>query len=237
MHERHRFYTPAYGRNDAAVAAIIRKATELESQLGNVSRITFIAIGLNNDGWLERQYGIEGVKKLKRGTMLPNSKVISKFESVRTYNSEENEILITLGLESDEILNLDDNFGIKAIFSLPWIENSIEKWSKITNAINIDDNIPANSYPDPQYEVIKAFEELSQRINMSTGLSHPSDEQLAKTYLRTLVKYNVPLNELEIESYLIKQLNWFKRHSNDLLDIIQKINSGRRFIGGDNTGL
>jgi hypothetical protein len=45
------------------------------------------------------------------------------------------------------------------------------------------------------------------------------------------------LQETEIESYLIKELNWTKEHSNDLLEIINKINTGRSFKGGEQTGL
>lgn len=72
---------------------------------------------------------------------------------------------------------------------------------------------------------------------MSTGLSHQSDDNLAKTYLRTLAKYEVTLQEVEIESYLIKQLNWDKEYADDLIEIIKKINTGRSFQGGDKTGL
>ena len=72
---------------------------------------------------------------------------------------------------------------------------------------------------------------------MSTGISHSSDDKLAKTYLRALAKYGYLLNEIEIESYLIKQLGWTKDHANDLLEIINKINNGRSFQGGDKTEL
>jgi len=237
MQERQRFYTNAHGVDDNAVARIIQKAIDLENQLGNVSRIVFVAHGLQNDGWLERQYGRDGAKKLRTGARLPNSNVPAKFESLKTYRTTDNEILITLGLESDDILLLDDNYDINAIISLPWIQNSVDKWARITNATNIDDNVPATSFPDPPCVVIKALEDLTQSINMSTGLSHSSDDILAKTYLRTFVKYGVPLQEIEIESYLIKKLNWTKEHTNELLEIINKINSGRSFQGGDKTGL
>jgi len=237
MQNRQRFYTSAHGVDDNAVARIIQKAIDLENQLDNVSRIVFVAHGLQNSGWLERQYGTDGAKKLRKGARLPDSSVPAKFESVKTYRAVDNEILITLGLESDDILLLDDNFNIITIIALPWLQNSVDKWVRITNATNIDNNVQAVSFPNPPCVVIKALEDLTESINMSTGLLHSSDDQLAKTYLRTFNKYGIPLQEIEIESYLIKQLNWTKEHSNDLLDIINKINNGRSFQGGDKTGL
>lgn len=121
MFDRLRFYTSAHGNDDNALPKIIKKALELEKQLGNVNRIVFIAHGLQNDGWLRRLFGDEGVKKLLKGTKLSSkSTIIAKFESLKTFQSRGNEILITLGLESDNILRLDDNYDILAIFALPW---------------------------------------------------------------------------------------------------------------------
>lgn len=237
MKDRNRFYISAHGVDDNALTRIIQKAIDLENQLNNVSRIVFVANGLQNDGWLERQFGSEGVKQLRKGARLPGSNVTAKFESLKTYSTVDNEILITMGLESEEILLLDDNYDINAMIALPWLQNSVDKWAKIVNAINIDNNVPADSFANPHCVVIKALEDLTESINMSTGLLHPSDDRLAKTYLRTFDKYGIPLQETEIESYLIKQLNWTKEHTNDLLEIINKINNRRGFQGGDKTGL
>lgn len=237
MQERKRFYIDTHGIDNNAFARIIQKAIELENQLKNVSRIVFITHRLHNDGWLKRQFGNNITKSLIEGTQLPNSNVIAKHESLNSYYKSDNEILITLGLKSDDILLLDDHYNINAVIALPSTKKSINKWTQITNATNIDTNMIATSFPNPPCVVIKALEELTKEINMSTGLSNSSDNKLAKTYLRTLVKYEIPLFEDIIESYLIKELNWTKRHSNELLEIINKINNDRSFHGGEKTGL
>ena len=238
MFSRERYFTKGHGVDDAACHRIIQKAIEIEGRLGNVSRIVFVAHGLQNDGWLERQYGYDGAKRLKKGGVkLPGSQVFAKFDSLKTYNSVSGEIVVTLGLESDDILKIDDAFEISAILALPWTENSVDKWAQITNAINIDNDQPANSFVNPDPIVIKALGHLSESINMSTGLRNSGDDHLAKTYLRALYKYKFDLNEDQIESYLIKNLDWSKEHSEHLLDIIRKINTGRSFHGGSKTGL
>lgn len=237
MQIRKRFYTNAHGADDNAVSIIIQKAIEIDVHVSNISRIVFVAHGLQNGGWLDRKYGPKVVNKLKKGTLLPNTKIVAKFESLKTYKSIDNEIVITLGIENDDILLLDDNYNINTIIALPWIKNSVDKWARITNAINIDDNIQANSFTNPPCIVIQALEHLTESINMSTGLCHYNDDNLAKTYLRALTKYGFQLQETEIESYLIKQLDWTKKYANELLSIIIKINTGHSFKGGDKTGL
>ncbi|HET6990178.1 MAG TPA: hypothetical protein VFJ43_02595, partial [Bacteroidia bacterium] len=60
---------------------------------------------------------------------------------------------------------------------------------------------------------------------------------LAKTYLRALHKGRYRLDETEIEGYLISKLNWEKRYSDDIIEIVRKLNDGRSFKGGSTTGL
>jgi hypothetical protein len=236
MQERLRFYTSGHGTDDRAMKRIIDAALEIEKDTG-LSRIVFIANGLTNTGWLERQYGREGVKKLIAGAKLPNSNLTAKFESLKTYRSKENELVITLGLRSDDLLLIEDNYNITAIIGFPWLPNDIEKWTKITNAICIENHSAATPYPKPDCIVRVALEHLSQTINMSTGITHPMDNNLAKTYLRSLAKFGYDLNAINIEAYLFNELGWEKENLDEFIDIINKINDGKSFQGGDKTGL
>lgn len=237
MHNRERYFIQTQGPNDAAFAALIQRAIEIENRLGGIERIVFVAHGLNNSGWLERQYGRDGVTKLKKGAQLPGSNITARFESLKNYDTVENEILITMGLRSDEILLLDDNPGIAAILALPWAPDDVDKWSRICEAINIETGAIADPYNDPDCIVKRALIDLTESINMATGLHHSSDDDLAKTYLRTLLKYEYPLPELDIEACLINDLDWRKEYADQLLAIINKINNGRSFQGGDKTNL
>jgi len=237
MHNRERYFIQTQGPNDAAFTLLIQKAIEIENRVGTIERIVFVAHGLNNSGWLERQYGRDGVTKLKKGSQLPGSNVTAKFESLKNYDTVENEILITMGLRSDEILLLDDNLGIAAILALPWASDDVDKWSRICEATNVEVNVVAEPYDDPDCVITRALIDLTESINMTTGLSHSSDDNLAKTYLRALIKHNYTLPEPEIEAYLINNLDWMKENASQLLSIINRINNGRSFQGGDKTNL
>ena len=236
MHERERFYINAHGPDDAAVTTIIAKAIELSNTIPNTKRIVFLTNGLNNTQWLEKQYGHDNVKRLKEGVRMQGTNAMGKFESLKTYDANDGDIVITFCLRSDDILLTDDEFGINAVLVIPWINEDIEKWTRITNAVHVQTNNPAQSYNQPPCEVRQALQDLSESINMTTGLSHSADDDLAKTYLRALAHYNYELDPLQIESYLIKDLNWFKEHADELLAIVNKINAGKSFQGGDKTG-
>lgn len=237
MRTRERYYIDAYGADDPAMTALVQKAIEIEHRLGNITRIVFVADGLQNTGWMERQYGHDGVKQLKKGARLPGSNITAKFESVNNYDPIDGEIVITLGLRSKDILKLDDNFNIAAVLALPWAHDDVEEWARLTGAINIQSGVPAAAFEPLPCVVTKALDDLSFSINMSTGILHSSDNDLAKTYLRALSKYGYELNALSIEAYLINQKAWSKSHADDFIVIVNKINTGKSFHGGDKTYL
>jgi len=236
MQQRERYYIPAHGPDKAAVTATIKKAIERSNALPDVGRIVFLTYDLKNTQWLEEQFGHDAAKKLKEGGTFKSTAAIGKFDSVKTYKSKGNDIVIAFCLRSDNLLLVDDSYDISAMFVIPWINEDIEKWKRITNAINITDNVTSASYDQPPCEVRQALQNLTKTINTSTGITNPSDSDLAKTYLRALNKAGFALNALNIESYLIKDLNWSKVHSDELLEIINKINAGKSFQGGDKTG-
>lgn len=236
MKNRLRFYVDIEGNDDIAVAEVIQKAIQLEHAVV-AQRIVFLAHTLQNDGWLERQYGSEGVKKLKKGAKLNGSDCNAVFMSIKTYSGSKNDVVVTLGLDSDDILKIEDEHGINAIVALPWLRGGVDKWAKMSGAIELRTNLPIQDGVEIDCVVRKAFEDLTESINMSTGIHHHMDEERAKTYLRALNKYNYELSEEKIETLLVGELNWSKDHAEDVLEIIRKINSGKSFHGGAKTGL
>lgn len=81
------------------------------------------------------------------------------------------------------------------------------------------------------------MQQLTGSINMSTGISHPMDNDRAKTFIKALHKYEPELNADIVGSYLVRELNWDTRHAKDIEKLIETLNSGRFFKGGEKTGL
>ncbi len=232
MKSRLRFYLSDYDADDSTNGLLVHKAISIERQCGNISRIVFLSDDMSNGDWLAKLIGEASLKKLKGYAQWPGSSLAVNFENAKTYRTIDDEILITFNLESDEILLLDDKPHINAIIALAMHQASIEKWTRITNAVNIENSIAAESYADPPCIVMKALETLTESIEMATGLDQSFDDRLAKTYLRALNTFKIHLPGEKIESYLIKHLSWTKGHAIPLIEIIRKINSGEPFEGG-----
>lgn len=77
------------------------------------------------------------------------------------------------------------------------------------------------------------MQQLTASINMSTGISHPMDNDRAKTFIKALHKYEPELNADIIGSYLVRELNWETRHAKDIEKLIETLNSGSFFKGGE----
>lgn len=229
-------YTDSKGPDPTAEAKVLNQIMELAATIPGTSRIVFVSHTKGNTGWLTRWFGMGSEKKFLTGITMPGTSVPAKFESLNTYRSEKNEILVVLGLKSDDVLKLEDNCEAAAILGLPWVPGDLEKWARITSAQELLSGNFAASYSTPNCLVCQALTELSESINMSTGIHHPSDEEQCKTYLRALHGDGIVLDEAQIEAYLFKDLDWRKENLNDVIEIIHKINTGKTFHGGAKTG-
>jgi len=81
------------------------------------------------------------------------------------------------------------------------------------------------------------MEDLTDSINMSTGITHPSDEEQAKTYILALHKYEPSLDANIVGAYLVRDLNWDTDHAKEIEKLINTLNNGKYFQGGRRTGL
>lgn len=241
MKDRKRYYTTLDNTDDNAIKVVITKAIEIAQINSNYCRIVFLIRTLKSYFWLEPMYSKDIIKKLKGNTdiCLPNTTIPATLNCLKNYNPIEGDIVISLGLLSDEILLIEDNFEISAIIALPpsWTYVNIEKWTRITDSKNLNNDIEKQLYSCPPCLVVRALSSLSKTINMSTGIRNSSDNELAKTYIRALKKSNISLQPLEIEAYLFNKLNWEKKNIDDFIKLITIVNNGGWFKGGRKTGL
>ena len=63
------------------------------------------------------------------------------------------------------------------------------------------------------------------------------DEKRAKTYILSLHKYESSLNADIVGSYLVRELNWDTEDAKDVEKLINTLNNGKHFQGGQRTGL
>lgn len=238
--DKERFYIDTHGNDDEAYRQAMQHACALANNDNDIKKITILVGSKEATGWFERLYGSEAVKKLHKGTNFEGCRPVFKFETVRTYSDtfKPSEIVITCGLDSADVLKIDDFYSSKAIISVPWLRDGLKKWVQTWNPKELRGNQEAVvAYDEPSCVVKKAMEELTESINMSTGIHHPSDEEQAKTYILALHKYEHNLDEDIVGSYLVRELNWTTDHAKDVEKLITTLNNGKYFKGGSRTGL
>ncbi|UZT98986.1 hypothetical protein ODZ84_05285 [Chryseobacterium fluminis] len=238
------YYFDTQGNDDEAYERALNFASNLVKESKELNKIIFLVASKNTTGWLERLFGSQTVKKMFSGASFLGTNL--KIETVRTYKGSYNnpsDVIICCGLNSDEIFKVQDYRQIDAIIAIPWIKENTESWINTTNAkkinkdLSIDEAENVAAYPEPSAIVKNAFKELTAVINTSTGINHPSDNSRAKTYVKALHKYEPELNSDIICSYLINKLGWKVRHADDIRKLIDTLNSGKFFKGGEKTGL
>jgi hypothetical protein len=238
-----KFYLKAEGNDDTAYQTAMQFACELSKKDTEIKRVVLLIYTKINTGWFERLYGNEMVKKLFSGVRFKDCSPLYKFETTITYKNAHygypQDIVICCGLDSDDIFKIDEYSSTKYIIAIPWLKKNTDKWIKTWNAKNIlgKSESPDEKFPEPTAIVKKAMEHLTNHINMFTGIGHPNDNNLAKTYIKVLHKYENELNADIVYSYLIRELHWNPRHAKDIEKLINTLNQGSFFKGGEKIGL
>ena len=241
--EKERYYTENEGPIAKNEMIALQKAVELSRQIDEIQEITILIRTKSNTGYISRTIGSQYLKGLFKGTLnaYPNGPKL-KIETIRTFDKiygwqKKNSILLSFGLDSKELFKYDDDPSIKAMVAHQWMKTGVTEWAKAWGAIEMTSNNRAEFTELPDAIVQEALDELSKVINPSTGITHHMDNATCKTYLRALNKYGYELDPIKIKSYLIAGLGWENDHAEDVIKLIEKLNSGSYFQGGEKTGL
>ena len=234
-----RYYNDNIGPIKENEIIAFKRALVLSNEIEDITQITLLIHTKRNTGYLERIFDTRNLKDFFRGIKIDKDYPPLKIETIRTFNDDwqGKKIVVAFGLRSDELHKYDDHENVAAIIAHQWSEDSVKDWAKSWGAINLKSETKVEKTSLPDKVVQQAFIDLSNSINMTTGIHNPMDEEQCKTYIRALKKYNFELNSKEIFSFLTTELNWESDNANDVIKLIDKVNSGGYFKGGAKTGL
>ncbi len=231
------------GFNKDAYARAIVFANKLAEQDNDVKRIVCYIHTKQNIGYFEPFFDEGDINKLidgnihVRGFAVPMTIQTKITYDKSKYNSSNKDVVVAFGMDLKELEVIDDYYCVKYIIAVPWLKDKTMPWIERWNAEEIT-GTKRDSGGAYVSEIVKvAMKELSSIINMSTGISHPSDNERAKTYIRALHKYESELNAHSVVSYLVAELGWTSSHANDVGKLITTLNEGRYYKGGEKTGL
>ncbi|MFP8488499.1 hypothetical protein ACKGJO_05305 [Gracilimonas sp. Q87] len=228
-----RYFIDTSGVDLKARAEIVGKAFEVAKKL-NVSHI-ILCVPTFGGEWLNGIFE-EEVKEQRLRERVPINGIELGLESRNTVNELFFDyVIITMGLRADDLFNFECNRHVKAILALPWIREEIDDWVNGFGVTELRSGVQQEKLQLPCV-VEKALEELTESINLSSGITNSYDNDRAKTTVRALNKYNYELSVPAIKAWLIEHY-WTQGGMNSFTELVEKVNNGKYFQGGETTGL
>jgi len=226
-----RVYIDTQGPDYDAAKKVVQEAIKV-SKVHGPRKIVFLTPTLGNTEWLEEIFSEKVTGNLRDG--ITTSGITFSRDSRKTFDEYNDDCLVvTYALSSDDIFELENINRIKGIFAIPWMKDGCLDWAEGMGALEINSG-KRKVKKGLNCVVEKALDQLSNSVN-KTGL-HSSDKDQIKTFLRALNKHDYSLNENTIKAYLASN-NWSTKSIDYFISHVEKLNSGSYFQGGSKTGL
>lgn len=139
---------------------------------------------------------------------------------------------------------IDDMGSVSDVLVIPWRPVSESKAMTGSPPLSIDEDVKGwidtwqaqilgaptqDVSPPPFYDPVveNALKDLTQSVNLTTGIAHPGDERVAIATFKLLHNEGYTLNSEAIRAWLIRN-NWWSRHADAVCTLVQKIVQNRR---------
>jgi len=229
-----RYLVPATGPDVSKIELALLKLESICEELGgNKDAILLIPTKNNLRGTsLETALGKDVADALYKGKSVKlNSGGNLKLETERTFRGLWRSDIILGVYVTKKMLNMiDDAKDAKAVIVVPWNIKDVKEWQMTWNPILIGESenksSPKKLIENPVVE--EALKTLTKRVNLSTGLSHPSDRDAAIELFRILLKNNELFDPVAIRAWAIRN-GWTSEGADELKDIAEGVLKGKRY--------
>lgn len=183
----------------------------------------------NLDGAIKDVFGDKFVKSLLKGENVVVGDKKFSLMTCRTGPQFSHEGAVLAIHATKGLLDKIDNLhGTTDILLVPWIEDDLAEWVPRWQAIDIETDQKAGGIELPK-DVKENIDNLNAVVNVSTGLSHPSDRDYAIKLFKRMKSDGIPFNPDEIKNYLIAEKKWHSDNANQVFQIADGILKGKRF--------
>jgi hypothetical protein len=226
-----RFFVSAHGPDDDALADGFRWLFRFAQEHGCEKAAVFVP-GVAQIESLGRVVGEEVARSLRkdREIVVDGVTVDLLIERRLPFAFEEGPVLAVW--VDDRQLDKLDGLRSPGICAIPWVQTDIDGWKTNWNPVDVRTGEPEGSdetIGNPV--VVKAMEALTNSVNLSTGLGHPSDKESAIQMLRLLKGAGEDYDPDQLRAWAVRH-GWQPHHARSLAEIAEKINMGRRVQGG-----
>lgn len=125
-----------------------------------------------------------------------------------------------------ELLQRLDDASLTAVGALTWNLSDVEVWAPAVEAVDLLGGGSAAPPTIADQLVLGAMRALTDSVNLSSGLAHPSDWNHAVIALRELRSRGCALDSVEVETWAVAN-GWSSRHAGDLGTLVAEIAAGK----------
>jgi len=127
---------------------------------------------------------------------------------------------------------LDDMYGVTEILVVPWRLAEIQYWIDTWGPQELHTAQAPRAISIQNPVVVEALRTLTQTVNLSTGISHPSDRQAAIDLFQRLRDAGEQFNPLEVRAWLVSQGGWSPQDADQVKSIAERVLAGKPVRGG-----
>lgn len=172
---------------------------------------------------LSRLLGPQAVRALSRGPVTLNSGVRLHAETMRTLKWPPRKSVLVVYYAETGILDLADGTrNVVGVVAVPELPGEADEWVNRWGAMVHGEDRKALRPLIEDAVVVRALEELTRRVNLSTGIGHPRDKDSADETLRILRAKGHPDPTTNIRSWAIRN-GWKPEHAIKLEALSRKI--------------
>jgi len=224
---------PDHQRAGEYIKTALVLASEVYKKLGCSGEVILVIPKKERYSAVETALGKQAMDiLLKKGVVGLQGICDLRLESVQTIRSvwKANVVVAVFAYQQmlDEIDRLND---LRAIVVAPDLMEDISYWTRTWNPsiLGQESSQPEKLIENPIFE--EALKMITEKINLSTGLSHPRDHDFTVGLLRYLKKYMILEKPSSVRAWAVRN-GWSPDHANDLASIVRSLAEGRRIRGG-----
>ena len=144
-----------------------------------------------------------------------------RLESIRTLSRfEQCELVLGAYLSRKGRDALDTLEAARAIALLPWTEEEGKSWARTWNPTILGAMHWHVESSTVSPEVEDALSRLTNNINMSTGITHPSDKRFAKQIAGQIRKLSSSIHADDVRDWLVRN-NWLPEDADAFIKLLR----------------
>lgn len=182
------------------------------------------------DGIIKDALGKDAVNLLKRGgnVTLDGSIKITLITDRKSIFSASNSPILAVYASRDFIDKIDGIENVSEILLLPWTLDEIQPWIRTWKASALGETPNTSTEPLIENKVVEeALKTLTNLINKSTGIKHPTDRGRTIELFEILKAGNEEFSPEEVKSWLVANGGLKAEDANEISDVAKKVLEGR----------